>query len=43
MLDSWREEIDKARGLNRFRSLHSTLRFIWHDVFGRIHGLQGKR
>ena len=29
MLDRWREEIDKARGLNRFGSLHSTLRFIW--------------
>jgi hypothetical protein len=32
MLDSWREEIDKARGLNRFGSLHSTLR-----LFGRTH------
>jgi hypothetical protein len=43
MLDLWREEIDKARGLNRFGSLHSTLRFIWQDALGRIHGLQGKR
>lgn len=43
MLDSWREEIDKARGLNRFGSLHSTLRFIWQDALGRVHGLQGKR
>jgi hypothetical protein len=43
MLDNWRAEIDKARGLNRFGSWHSTLRFIWQDAFGRIHGLQGKR
>lgn len=43
MLDRWRDEIDKTRGLNRFGSLHSTLRFIWRDALGRIHGLQGKR
>ena len=43
MLNLWREEIDKARGLSRFSSLHSTLRFIWHDAAGRLHGLQGKR
>jgi hypothetical protein len=43
MLDSWREEIDKARGLNRFASWHSTLRFIWKDALGRVHGMQGKR
>jgi hypothetical protein len=43
MLDRWREEIDKARGLNRVGSLHSSLRFLWQDALGRIHGLQGKR
>lgn len=43
MLDRWREEIDKTRGLNRFGSLHSTLRFIWQDALGRMRGLQGKR
>ena len=43
MLDLWRDEIDKARGLNRFGSLHSTLRVIWQGTLGRIHGLEGKR
>jgi hypothetical protein len=43
MLNLWRDEIDKARGLSRFSSLHSTLRFIWTDAVGRVRGLQGKR
>jgi hypothetical protein len=43
MLDSWRQEIDKARGLSRFGSLDSSLRVIWQGTLGRIHGWEGKR
>jgi hypothetical protein len=44
MLNSWRDEIDKANGhFSRFSSMHSTLRLVWTHALGRIHGLQGKR
>ena len=43
MLDRWREEIDKSRGLNSFGSLQITWRRIWTGTVGKVNGLQGKR
>lgn len=43
MLDRWREEIDKSRGLNSIESLPGTLRRIWTVTGGKGNGLQGKR
>src|SRR6185369_13223973 len=43
MLDRWREEIDKSRGLNSFGSLQITWRRIWTGTVGKVNGPQGKR
>jgi hypothetical protein len=43
MLDHWREEIDKSRGLNSFGSLQITWRRIWTGTVGKVNGPQGKR
>lgn len=43
MLDDWRVEIDRDRGVTNGRSFHSTLRRIWTSTLGRVHGWEGKR
>ena len=43
MLDRWREEIDKSRGLNSFGSLNISWRRILTGTAGKSNGLQGKR
>lgn len=43
MLDDWRVEIDRDRGMTNGRSFHSTLRKIWTNALGKVHAWEGKR
>lgn len=43
MLDDWRVEIDRDRGMTNGGSFHGTLGRIWTNTLGKVHGWEGKR